>query len=287
MDYESFHRERLLTHTREYVSAIQGDDLIAGIIAGGSLAHGGADRESDVDMLVIVKELPKVERRASWLSAITGHKVHPSSLSGTEDRKWDEFHGQKDDPEQWMGTGGGLLYFTEAEIARDVERVGELLVAFIGRDELERPSHIEEYLADLAHGIVLYDPNGFVADCQQQLAEYPEPARRRLVNYHWHGAEIALNEDLQRAVWRSDSLHAYDRRVEGVRHLVRMLFAMNRRYFRKAKALDRLAAGFDKCPENFWRRLLDALGEKDHMRAGAKLLALAGEMIDLIEPPSS
>ena len=98
MDYQSFHRERLLTHTREYVSAIQGDDLSSGSIAGGSLAHGGTDRESDVDMLVIAKELPKVERRASWLSAITGHKVDPSSLSGTEERTWDEFHGQKDDP---------------------------------------------------------------------------------------------------------------------------------------------------------------------------------------------
>ena len=82
-----------------------------------------------------------------------------------------------------------------------------------------------------------------------------------------------------------DYEHAYDRRVEDVRHLVRMLFAMNRRYFRKAKALDRLVAGFGKCPESFWRRLLDGLGEQDHMRAGAKLLALAGEMIDLIEPP--
>lgn len=82
------------------------------------------------------------------------------------------------------GTGGGLFYFTEAEILRDLERADELRLSFIDRDELERPSHIEERLADLAHGVILHDPAGFAAACQNRLAQYPESARVRLTNYH-------------------------------------------------------------------------------------------------------
>jgi hypothetical protein len=285
--YEEYHRERLLRHAREYARAFQDHELVTGVIAGGSLSHGGTDRESDVDLLVIVEQLPDVETRAAWLAAITGKPCEPTSLSGTEERKWDEFHGPKDDPEQWMGTGGGLFYFTEAEIEGDLNRVGELLTGFMGRDELERPSHIEEYLADLAHGIVLYDPGGFVAGCQERLADFPEGARRELINYHWMRTEIAINEDLQRAVWRDDLVHAYDRRVEGARHLVRMLFAMNRRYFRKAKGLDRVFSQFSACPAEAWRRLVNGLREPDPMKGAATLMALAGDAIRLIEPPEA
>jgi len=289
MDYESLHKERLLRHARDYVAAIGEHDAIIGIIVGGSPAHGGVDRESDVDMLLIVEKLPTPDLRADWLGRIVARDVTAADLPPTEDRKWDEFHvpGPKIDPEQWGegGVGGGLFYFTQAEVERDLNRVAELLVAFIGRDELERPSHFEEYLADLAHGIILHDPRGLLARWQEMLSRYPESARERLINYHWKRAEIAINEDLQRAVWRSDFLHAYDRRVEGVRHLVRMMFAMNRRYFRKGKGLERLLGTFEKCPQNTWERLLKALREPDHMRAAAMLLALAGDVIDLVERP--
>ena len=288
MDYESLHKERLVRHARGYASALLEDDSIKGIMLGGSAAHGGADRESDVDMLVIVRELPTVDRRATWLRRVTGEEIPLAKLSPTEDRKWDEFHvsGRKVDPEQWGegGVGGGLFYFTEAEVERDVNRVADLLVAFIGRDELERPSHTEEYLADLAHGVILYDAHDLLASSQERLSQYPDSAREQLINYHWHYAEIAINEDIQRAVWRSDFLHAYDRRVEGIRHLIRMLFAMNRRYFRKGKGLQCMLAGFERCPANTWDGLLRALGEPDHMRAAAMLLRLAGQIIDLIEP---
>ena len=162
-----------------------------------------------------------------------------------------------------------------------------MLTDFIGRDELERPSHIEEYLADLAHGIVLYDPNGFVAACQKRLAQYPATARIRLINYHWSRAEIAINEDLQRAVWRDDLVYAYDRRVEGVRHLIRMLFAMNRRYFRRAKSLHRLFANFRSCPPGAWPRLIAGLREPDPMKGAAALMTLAREIIHLVDPPET
>ena len=285
MDYEAFHTNRLLRYARSWSALIQDHDLITGIIAGGSLAHGGADRESDVDLLIVVQALPDVDLRASWLTRITGNTVNSNDIPPTEERKWDEFRVPRDDPEQWMGTGGGLFYFTRAEIERDMSRVADLLVAFIGRDELERPSHLEEYLADLAHGTILYDPHHLLAGWQATLSHYPESARVRLINYHWKRAEIAINEDIQRSVWRSDFLHAYDRRIEGIRHLIRMLFAMNRRYFRKGKGLEDLLPTFRNCPDSTWERLLAAFGEQDHMRAVAVLMALAGEMIDLLHPP--
>ncbi len=286
-DYEESHKERLLQHARRYAAAFQDHDLVTGVVAAGSISHGGTDRESDIDLLVTVTQLPYAGTRGSWLSAITGKPFDPASLSGTEERKWDEFGGPRDDPQQWGGTGGGLFYFTEKEIDRDLARVDELLTGFIGRDELERPSHIEEYLADLAHGIVLYDPNGFVAKCQRRLAPYPESARTELINYHWKRAEIAINEDLQRSVWRDDLVHAHDRRVEGVRHLIRMLFAINRRYFRKAKSLHRMLPQFEVCPPQTWRRLVEGLREPDLMRGAALLLALAADMIRLVEPPET
>jgi hypothetical protein len=286
-DYEQCHRERLLRHAREYAHAFQNHELVTGVILGGSVAHGGTDRESDVDLLVIVEQLPDTGTRAAWLTAITGTPRDPSSLSDTEDRGWDEFCGPKDDPEQWMGTGGGLFYFTKVEIDRDLRRVADLLTGFMSRDELERPSHIEEYLADLAHGIPLYDAVGFVSDCQRRLAGYPEAARTRLINHHWSRVEIAVNEDLQRAVWRGDLAHAYDRRVEGTRHLIRMLFAMNRRYFRKAKGLGRLFARFSVCPPRAWERLVAGLRQPDPMGGAATLMTLAGDIIRLIDPPDT
>ena len=285
MDYEDFHRGRLLNYAREHVEALRHDGRIVGVIAGGSLAHGGADRESDLDLLIVVEDLPSPETRAGWLTRITGLEVHPASLSRTEERGWDEFHTPRDDPEQWMGTGGGLFYVPEAEVGRDIGRVADLLVAFLERGDVERLSHAEESLADLAHGIILHDPRKVLAAWQQRLADYPESARTRLINHHWRQAEIAINEDIQRAVWRSDFLHAYDRRVEGVRHLVRMLFAMNRRYFRKGKSLHRLLPTFPTCPPDAWPRLIAASSEPDHMRAAAILLTLARDTIDLIEPP--
>lgn len=284
MDYECHHRQRLLEHAERIVDVLRGDGLVKGIMAAGSLAHGGTDRESDVDLLVIVGELPGVEARAAWLGDITGRPVDAAGLTGTEEREWDEFHWPKDEPEQWMGTGGGLFYFTQSEVEEAVNRTHELIVASIGRDRPETAGHLEYLLPDLAQGVVLHDPGGLLASCQQQLSRYPDSARAQLINYHWHRAEIAINEDVQRAVWRSDFLHAYDRRVEGVRHLVQMLFAMNRRYFRKTKGLEHTLSTFRRCPPNAWARLLAAMEEGDHLRA-AMLLAFAGEMIDLIEPP--
>ena len=285
MNYECRHRQRLLKHAERIVGVLREDGLIKGVMAGGSLAHGGTDRESDVDLLVVVEELPKAETRAAWLGGITGEPVNAADLTNTEEREWDEFHWPKDEPQQWMGTGGGLFYLTRSEIEEAVRRTHELLVASIGRDRPETAGHLEYLLPDLAHGVVLHDPDGLLATCQQQFARYPDSARAQLINYHWHRAEIAINEDVQRAVWRSDSLHAYDRRVEGVRHLVQMLFAMNRRYFRKTKGLEHTLSTFECCPPNAWVRLLSAMEERDHLRAAAMLLALAGEMIDLLEPP--
>lgn len=286
-DYENSHRNRLLEHARNVALAFDGHGLVSGAILAGSPSHGGADRESDLDILAIVKRLPDRATRAAWLSSIMGKTVDAESLAGTKGRRWDEFQGPKDDPEQWMGTGGALLYFTEGEIERDLKRLDELLTGFIGRDELEGPRHIEEYLADLAHGIVFYDADGFVAECQRLLADYPETARARLINHHWHFAEIAIHEDLQRAVWREDWVHAYDRRVEGSRHLIRMLFAMNRRYFRKAKSLHRLFPQFPACPRRAWERLVEGLREPDPMRGAAVLLTLAADIIRLVDPPQA
>jgi len=288
MDYEYSHSERLTQHAREFVSLFAGHPSVSGVLLGGSPAHGGVDADSDIDLLVVVDALPTAARRADWLTRITGRAVEPSSLAATTEKKWDEFHtpGPKLYPDQWRGgVGGGLFYFTQGQVNRDMERVAELLTGFIGRDELERPSHIEEYLADLAHGIVLHDPNGFLADCQRRLAEYPESARTRLINYHWRRVEIAINEDLQRALSRDDLVHAYDWRIEGARHLIRMLFAMNRRYFRKAKSLHRLFPRFDVCPSRTWDRLVDGLRDPDPMSGAATLMTLAGEIIRLIDPP--
>lgn len=95
IDYESSHRERLLRHARNYASSIQDDHLIMEVIVGGSLPYGGTDRESDIDMLVIVGDLPVVERRASRLTTITGEKVESASLSDTKARKWHELWSQR------------------------------------------------------------------------------------------------------------------------------------------------------------------------------------------------
>ena len=284
-EYESWHRERLLDHARTHADALKESGVVVGLILGGSVAHGGADRESDEDIVAVVSKLPSLEERAAWLSRITGRQVDPVTLGPTEKREWDEYHLPRDDPEQWMGTGGGLLYVTHEETVWAVAHVADLLVGDIGEATTPHPAHLDECLPDLAHGIILHDPMGTLAEWQRQLASYPETARVRLVNFHWHQAEIAISEDLPRAVWRSDHLHAYDRRVEGVRHLVRLLFAMNRRYFRTAKGLDRLFPTFPQCPREAWPRLVAALGEPDHLRAAAMLLALAGDIIDLIEPP--
>jgi len=274
--YEAHHRDRLLKHASRCASAFCRHELVVGILAGGSLAHGGTDRESDVDLIVIVRKLPSVETRAQWLSAITGQRVDVHRLPKPEERKGDEFDGPRDDPGQWMGTGGALLYFIQGEIERDLGRVEELLTAFSTR--------ADEYLADLAHGVVLHDQEGFVAQCQQRLADYPESARVRLINHHWQRAEIAIHEDVQRALWRGDALHARDRLVEGTRHLIRMLFAMNRRYFRKGKGLDRLLPTFIACPPEAYSRLVQGLRETEPMRGAAVLMGLARDIIDRVDP---
>ena len=286
MDYETQHRERLLKHAREVATVLREDELVSSILLGGSPAHGGVDRDSDLDLVVVVGELPTPARRAAWLARLTGKAADECALATRSRWDWDEFllPVSDADPETWgpQGLGGGLFYLTEAEGEAGLCSVAQILTA--GLDEGDQ-SLLGACLEDVAHGIILFDRRGLCARWQDRLSHYPESARARLINHHWHQAEIALNEDLQRAVWRSDWLHAYDRRVEGVRHLVRMLFAMNRRYFRKAKGLDRLLPTFDACPPRAWERLVAALGEPDHLRATALLLALAGEAIDLIEPP--
>jgi predicted nucleotidyltransferase len=285
MDYESFHKQRLLRHARTCAAALRESELVLGVIVGGSVAHGGADRESDLDILVVVRQLPEPEVRVAWLSGIMQRDVDATKLPAIEESRLDEFVWPKDDPEQWMPPGGGLMYVTQAEVTEWPQRVGEVLTRVMERDDPERTTRIEEHLADLAHGIILHDPRSLLSRSQQRLSEYPGSARAQLINYHWHRAEIAINEDVQRSVWRRDFLHAYDRRAEGVRHLVRMLFAMNRRYYRKAKGLERLLGTFPACPPDAWARLVSGLAEPDHMRGAAMLLGLAGDIIDLIEPP--
>ena len=113
----------------------------------------------------------------------------------------------------------------------------------------------EDTLADIQSCLVLYDPDGLLARWKREIADFPADARKLAIEHRLFFSALWVNEDMPRALAAGDRMHFAILRARAVEHFVRLLYTLNRRYFRKPKWFARHLKDFRFKPANTSRRL--------------------------------
>jgi hypothetical protein len=136
----------------------------------------------------------------------------------------------------------------------------------------------------LEHGIGLRS-DGRLAEWQRRLQRYPDMLAAKLIETalsRWVGypPEAYLN-----IVRRPDRLPLERNLVEASELILRLLFALNRRWEPSWKRIALLVEPLPLKPERVAERIEEALLEPQPVRALGRLLELAREVVDLVEQP--
>ena len=205
---------------QQIVAAVADLPGFAAISLGGSAATGLADENSDLDLHVYWRApLAAPAERAARLAQIAdAGSVEVDILDwGREDN---------------LRAGGRLvelIYVPLDELRAEVEQAyGEGLIS---------EGYTTARLFYLANNRPLHDPAGELSAMRERLlAEYPEPTRRLLLQYHPALLRTYLGH-LRLAQSRGDLLAAQHRRYTVQMVFFNLLFALNRQYHPGEKRL--------------------------------------------------
>lgn len=239
------------------------DDSTLLAFVSGSVADGTADARSDVDLSVVVDELPAAAvlegacRRAGgspWLWAQADESGQQRVVA---------FH--VDDVEVQ------IAYASRAVLQ---DQVDELLV----RHNPDTPLH------KLAEGILKAEPlfgGGALAGLQAQLADFPQGLAEAMARHHSQPATPW--KALAQIVHRDAALWCRDLQVQAGYRLLGLLAAVNRRYYCtfQNKRLRQLAGSFHQAPPQLADRL-EALLAAAPAEAARALHTLEGEVLALV-----
>jgi predicted nucleotidyltransferase len=208
------------TIIQQLVAAVTDLPGFAAISLGGSAATGLADENSDVDLHVYWRApLATPAERAARLAPV----------ADTGSVEVDILDWGREDHLRVDGHPIELVYVPLDELRAEVEQAyGEGLIS---------EGYTTARLFYLANGRPLYDPAGELSILRERLlAEYPEPTRRLLLQYHPALLRIYLGH-LRLAQSRGDLLAVQHRRYTVQMVFFNLLFALNRRYHPGEKRL--------------------------------------------------
>jgi len=256
-------QQRLRTLAHQEAERLLAEDTdIESISIVGSVAYGLTDQYSDIDLLILYKEIP--------------------------DQKY----------EQWRKTAQGLnpVYIIGGKehdfltVGRFVEGIkidfGRIKVAKF-QDSLD--AVMKEHQTDLEHQAVLFGINnsevfydkGTIEAWRKQIEVYPEALIHKTLQSSLSFTPKSVYEGM--GVYRNDALFIYECLVEDLKKMLQTLFCLNRIYHPgKAKGLnwiieEQLAVQ----PHNFLQRMLDLLNQKQQ-KGVEEVLQLIAEMYDLV-----
>ncbi len=215
------------------------------IALAGAHAKGVADAASDIDFFVYADGAKPYEERLALVRAMADDGTDPwldPDFSSTP----------------WGGSMDFTYQGTPVEItARTVERTQKNVDdALNGRFEIIPATWTSNgyytfiYLCELSFVKPVYDPDGLLANWQEQVRVYPEKLRESIVETFMGRASTWLyNFHYDSAIRREDLLFCAPIVQHTLLDLVQVIFALNRVYFTGDKKLEKMLSQMVYCPK--------------------------------------
>lgn len=253
----------LLALARRVARAYRRHTRPVAILLAGSVAHGGCDHYSDIDLLAYYDTLPADEQLAAARRQLAGRTAErptvrvPAMIGEAFAVRGVECQ-----------IGHALAADCEAEIISIVEG-------------LDLDGVKQKKLIGLVEGLPLHGA-ALIGRWQARAADYPAPLARAMVEHHlrrifplWYHAERLARRDAQ--LWARQAV------VEGAAALLGVLSGLNRVYFSPVqfKRLRRHVGQFALAPADLADRL-DRLLAAEPASAAAELEALVRETLALV-----
>lgn len=289
-------RRRLIDLAERVGRAYMGIADVRAFVIFGSTADGVVDEDSDLDTVAYCESIPPLPAREDAMRRLGADPEACSSQTHWEGSPWDTVR---------LPDGGDccILLKRTADVQAKAVSARDKIIRFCRRldplreringmpdPESDRllaeaaaggfwPS--EEVLADLESCLVVADPEGVVRAWQAEIADFPAEARKVAIEHRLFFATMWVNEDMPRALCVGDETHFAVKRAWAVEHYLRLLYTLNRRYYRKPKWFARHVSGFQHAPADTVARLRRWWsGQGAAVVEG--MLAFAGELIDCI-----
>ena len=236
---------------------------VVGLVLGGSRARGATQAGADVDIGVYYRARLRPDTAVMRMAA-----------SDLDDRDEPDGFGEYGEWGPWINGGAWLvvsglktdLLFPELDrveqVLMDCE-AGHVACAYQPGHPHCFVNHI--YVGELHHNVILFDPDGLLADLRRRTDPYPEPLADALMRSFGWESQFSL-QTAHAAARRGDVTYVCGCLFRAVACMAQALFAANRSYLLNEKgavaAVDRLP----RRPDSFSTRVAAALchiGETD------------------------
>jgi hypothetical protein len=247
----------------QVVARLRPIEGVAGLVLGGSRARGTAQAHADVDIGVYY-----------WARLRPDAAVMRAAAGDLDDRGEPDGFGEYGEWGPWINGGawlvvGGIrtdLLFREVDRAEQVLadcEAGRVMCAYQPGHPHCFVNHI--YAGEIHHNVILFDPDGVLADLRRRTDPYPEALAEALTRSFGWESQFSL-QTAAAAAWRGDVTYVCGCLYRAVACMAQALFAANRVYLLNEKgavaAVDRLR----RRPDSFSTRVAAALrriGETD------------------------
>ena len=236
---------------------------IAGLVLGGSRARGQAPAHADVDIGVYYRACRRPDSA-----------VMRVAVDELDDRGEPDGFGEYGEWGPWVNGGAWLVVggLKTDLLFRELDRVEQVLAeCAVGRVTCAyQPGHPHcfvnhIYAGEVNHNVILFDPDGVLAELRGRTDPYPEPLAEALTRSFGWESQFSL-QTARTAARRGDVAYVCGCLYRAVACMAQALFAANRRYLLNEKgavaAVDRLP----RRPQSFSTRVAAALrciGETD------------------------
>jgi hypothetical protein len=222
----------------ERLASASPPELADEIALTGSVAMGVADRTSDIELNCWSAELPTVEQRAAWIASVGGADV------SMREQPWPD--GTLEATFRVDGVWIEAGWMTAARLDETLR--GILAAEVVGHDRLQWA-----WIVGIA---VELRSAGLLDRWRDELARYPEPLRDRLIDANtrvWGQPHAMMGR------WtncrRRQPLALTERLTWDAYNLLRLLFALNRRWEPDWKWLRQVTGDLPIAPERLGERL--------------------------------
>ena len=258
---ESSRRLQLAKFVAEKYKQITGIDLIA---VGGSTALRNAYSKSDIDMWATYSELPSVEERQKIVCKLI------------------EEYGNEPQP-KWVTRGQGDSFLIDGvDVHIVLGHNNDILQVPDNREQVMGTPH-EAGISEYYDSVVLYDAKGLWRQVKAKLDDYPVSIGEKIINENLNKIITILQDDMLKAVMTQNIFLILEVQVLSLEAFLRILFALNKRYYRRLRDISAVISDFKIAPKDCELHLKAWAKEQSPSRIRAILLNLVKDTLPLIK----